>query len=75
MRKPLSQLRAKMRRALHAQLDANLNLTSTLPDGSQGTVLDDLCVRSLHGYGVAIDLSCRHPAQPGTTPVVGSTDA
>lgn len=55
------QARTEMRALLHRELDVTLDATTALPDGSDGTVLDDLIVRCMHGLGVAIRLAAVPP--------------
>lgn len=60
-RSGLHALRRELRQTLHAQLDALLRGDTTLPDGSLGTILDDVAARQLVGYGVQVSLEVRHP--------------
>lgn len=64
-RTPLQRFRGEVRANLRLQLETMLNGPSTMPDGSQGTVLDDIVARSLVGYGFTISLSVAHPDAPG----------
>jgi hypothetical protein len=49
----------------HAQLDALLLGPTHMPDGSQGTVLEDIMARSLVGYGFQVGIEVRHPSEVG----------
>lgn len=62
---PLVKLRRAVRDGLRLQLEAMLAGPSTMPDGTQGTVLDDIVARTLVGYGFTLSLSVRHPDAPG----------
>lgn len=62
---PVVAMADALRQMLHVQLDAALDGATEMPDGSQGAVLDDLLVRQMAGYGVAIGLQCRHPSEDG----------
>lgn len=61
----LRKLRRLTRDALHQQLDAMLEGPSTMPDGSQGTVIEDIVARQLVGFGFSVSISVRHPDAPG----------
>lgn len=63
-RKPADRLRAEIRAGLAAQLAAILAADTTLPNGEPGTVLDDIAIRSLLGYGFSLSLHVRHPEEP-----------
>jgi len=67
-RTPADRVRGAVRAELQAQLASLLAATSELPDGAVGTVLDDLAIRSLHGYGLSLSLHVRHPQEPGMVP-------
>lgn len=62
---PLQRLRREVRKSLRLQLDTVLKGPTELPDGTQGTVLDDICARSLVGYGFGISIHVRHPNEAG----------
>lgn len=64
-RTPVQRLRAQIRANLRLQLETMLNGPSTMPDGSQGTVLEDLTARAAVGYGFTIEIKVRHPDAPG----------
>ena len=63
-RPSIQDLRRLVRRTLALQLATMLRGPSTMPDGSQGTVLDDIVARSLVGYGFTLELKVRHPDAP-----------
>lgn len=62
----IHDLRRAVRRQLTLQLNTMLRAPSTMPDGSEGTVLDDIAARSLVGYGFTLELKVRHPEAPDT---------
>ena len=62
---PFDALRAQTTQALHDQLDAMLAGPATAPDGSIVSVLDDICIRQLHGFGFSLSVSVAHPNAPG----------
>ncbi len=65
---PVEAMLTALRGTLHAQLDAGLDAMTTDPDGNPATVLEDLLVRQMAGYGVAVGLECRHPNADGYVP-------
>ena len=62
---PVAQMLQSLREMLHVQLDAGLDAMTTDPEGNPATVLEDLLVRQMAGYGVAVGLECRHPSADG----------
>lgn len=64
----IDQLRDATFEAAHAQLDAMLNGPATFPDGTVGTVLDDICIRQLHGCGFTVSISVVPPPPEPTQP-------
>lgn len=62
---PADRLRREVRAGLASQLAAILAAETTLPNGESGTVLDDIAIRSLLGYGFSLSLHVRHPEEPG----------
>lgn len=64
MKPTIHDMRRTVRRQLALQLATMLRGPSTMPDGSRGTVLDDIVMRSLVGYGFTLELKVRHPDAP-----------
>ena len=64
-RKSVNKLRGEIKRTLHIQLDALLMGPTRMPDGTTGTVLEDIMVRTLVGYGFSVNISVRHPEEEG----------
>ena len=64
-RKSVTQLRAEIKRTAHTQLDTLLVGPAEMPDGTVGTVLDDIMVRAMAGYGFMVAISLRHPNEVG----------
>lgn len=62
---PLKRLKGATRTELHRQLDTMLDGPSTMPDGSPGTVLNDIVARQLVGYGFSVSIAVRHPNEAG----------
>lgn len=58
---PVQQLREQVRAGLHSNLDELLASPATLPDGSQGTVHDDVCLRALAGLALSVRISVEDP--------------
>lgn len=49
----------------HAQLDALLLGPTRMPDGTNGTIIDDIMARALVGYGFQVSIEVRHPNESG----------
>lgn len=59
----MKQVRRAVRRELHRYLDAMLKCAVKAPNGETITMLDDLCVRSVFGFGFAVGISVT-PLEP-----------
>ena len=58
------KMRRAVKKACREQLEAYFEAETELPDGTMGTVLDDLCIRSLHGCGIMVTIHTKAPEEP-----------
>lgn len=62
-----AELRRRLRKLLHDQLDTVLNGMTT-EDGKDISVCDSMLLRAMQGYGFDVQVSSRHPSDPKAMP-------